>query len=446
MSTRSLGCAFLLLALACDAARDSRPPDLLLITLDTLRADHLEAYGAPPGSSPAIDRLAGRSVVFDRMVAASSRTAPSHASIFTSRFPSDHSIGYANGSTRLEGAETLASLLASAGYETAAFVSNSMLKRRIGLDHGFDHYDDSLPDAEANRPVFERIAEKTVEVARSWLSRPRTRPRFVWVHFNDPHGPYTPPPAYLPPASPAAGPALPALSTDRGLGGIPAYQVIGDERRPSAYRERYAGEIRYVDAAVGLLIEAFRATAGRGGIVALTADHGEALGEEGIHFSHGFGTAPHLAHVPFILFSEAQEPRRVAGLAHHVDILPTLLGALKLRPPEGLSGIDLVAASRRLGALPATRTLFVDVGEEVSAYRGDRFVRARFGPTVGSVEAGSRVAYRWESTQDWVPIEPDPALVDQVDAYARERAPFMAAPPIDAEDAARLRALGYVVP
>ena len=440
--------AAVILVLGCDGSSRPDRPDLLLITVDTLRADHLGAYGAQAGSSPELDRLAERSVVFERMLAASSRTAPSHASIFSARFARAHSVGFANGSTRLADGATLASRLAAAGYETAAFVSNSMLKRRIGLDQGFAHYDDALPDSEANRPVFERVAPKTTARAIEWLEGPRTRPRFLWVHYNDPHGPYTPPPELVK-AAPSRTPesALPALAIDRGLGGIPAYQVIGGERKPSQYSARYAGEIRFLDASIGRLLETFLATAtGAGAVVAVTADHGEALGEEGVYFSHGFGTAPNLAHVPFLLFADGLAPRRVAGLVHHVDILPTLLEAAGLPIPEGLDGITLLEIAHGAGRPPADRALFVDVGEEVSVYRDEIFVRARFGPALGVVAAGSRMAYHWLSDESWPASERLPGLERLVDDYAGKRVPLLPAPPLDGEDAERLRALGYAVP
>ena len=174
-----LAALFLAAAAGCGPPPDA--PNVLLVTIDTLRPDHLGAYGFPGESSPNLDALAARGVVFERAIAASARTAPSHASLFTSRWVRDHSIGYHNGSTRLGDEVTLAALLSEAGYDTAAFVGNSMLRRRVGLDRGFAVYDDTLPDAERNRPVFERVAAKTTPRALEWLARPRRRPFFLWV-------------------------------------------------------------------------------------------------------------------------------------------------------------------------------------------------------------------------------------------------------------------------
>jgi arylsulfatase len=137
--------ASVLSALALDACGPPSP-NLLLVTVETLRADRLGTYGYSGESSLTFDALAGRSVIFERAIAGGSRTAPAHATLFTSRWVKDHSIGYRNGSTRLGDEPTLASLLAEAGWDTAAFVGNTMLRRRVGLDRGFEVFDDELPD------------------------------------------------------------------------------------------------------------------------------------------------------------------------------------------------------------------------------------------------------------------------------------------------------------
>ena len=139
----TLGCA--------EPARDGARPNLLLVTVDTLRADHLSSYGFPLETSPRIDAFAADAVVFERAIAGSSATVPSHASILASRYTRGHSVGYGNGESRLEDVETLAAVFREAGYATGAFVSNFLLQRRIGLDRGFDVYDDDLPSAELNQ-------------------------------------------------------------------------------------------------------------------------------------------------------------------------------------------------------------------------------------------------------------------------------------------------------
>jgi arylsulfatase len=432
-------------------AATAAPPraSVLLLTIDTLRADHLGSYGHPEPISPEIDALARRGVVFERAVAASSRTAPSHASILTSRFVRDHAIGSVNGATRLEHEPTLATLLSARGYATAAFVSNTVLQRHTGLDRGFDLYDDQLTEREDNRgEIFERRAPDTAERALAWLAGAKP-PWLAWVHFNDPHGPYDAPAPHTRhpqlsgfvrgPARDRPEKALPVLDEQSGRGGIPAYQVQGELRMPREYRARYAAEIRFTDAQVGRLLAGAERAAGSGGlIVLLTSDHGESLGEEGVYFAHGNGTAPDLAHVPFILVAPGLAPGRESGLVHHVDVLPTLLERLGLEPPPGSAGLALARARR--DPLPS-RSLYTDVGHEVSAYRDDRFERLRVDPY-----RRESLTYRWSVDAGWQPTGADAALQRDLASYAERSAPLSRITMPDAAERQRLRALGYVPP
>jgi arylsulfatase len=445
---------FLILSLVgcrAEEARDDGRPSILLVTLDTLRADHLGAYGYPEPVSPSFDALAKRGVLFERAVAASSRTAPSHATIMTSRFVRDHSIGHRNGATRLTNAQTLAATLAEAGWQTAAFVSNTMLQRRIGLGHGFGVFDDALPDRERLRPVFERRASKTAERAVAWLEE-MTQPYFLWVQFNDPHGPYTPPQRHQQfsgsptGAVPAGEGALPALAQQRGWHGIPAYQVLGKLRLPQDYRALYAAEISYADEALGSLVRSAERAAGRGGLVILvTADHGEALGEEGFYFSHGHATTPDLTHVPFLLVAPGLSPGRTSELVHHVDVMPTLLERVGIEPPAASAGVPLGRHWQSGAALP-DRVVFADVGAEVSAYRGDQFQRMRLDGDLGDTPEGSDETYHWVPGNEWTRAEAQPSTRSQLKAYlARESRLSFAEEPGN-EDQERLRALGYLEP
>ena len=444
-----------LLTLLC-GCQDAVRPSILLVTVDTLRADHVGAYGFEANTTPNLDALAGEGVVFERALAASSRTAPSHATMMTSRWVRNHSIGPINGGTRLAHDEpTLASRLHDAGWNTAAFVSNFMLGRRVGLDTGFGIYDDELRSAELNRPrVKERSAEDTTELALRWLGPgERDQPFFLWVHYNDPHGPYVPPPphdAISLPTSPDA-PAettLPVLDQQLGLRGIPAYQKLGELSDPSEYHRRYAGEIQYFDASFGrLLAAAESAAAPRPLIVLLTSDHGESLGEQEIYFSHGHGTTPELAHVPFVLRAPGLAPERRRGLVHHVDILPTLLDLAGLPVPDEASGLPLGSLLAGEAELP-TRTVFVDVGTQVSAYRGDRLLRAHVGKRMGNVETGSWDSFRWLAGDDThlQPEPPAPELRAEIMRYLQDRAPMLSAGGLSPEKKAMLRALGYLPP
>lgn len=458
---RGLALAILLampLVSACDNSEPAPPPPLvppnvLLITLDTVRPDFLGAYGATSGASPHLDSLAAEGVVFERAIAASPRTVPSHASIMTSLFVRDHSVGWVNGSTRLDGEPTLAEQFVDAGYETAAIVGNMQLRHLVGLDAGFDRYDDDMDSREANRPQFrERRADGTTRRALDWLERRGDAPWFLWLHYQDAHGPYTPPAEHLEAVDlvdPAEAP-LPLLKQNRGEGGVPAYQAVPGDQRPSAYADRYAAEIHFLDDGIGQVLEEVDQLAGDT-VILVTADHGESIGEEGWWFSHGFRTTPDQIHVPFILRAPGVSPGRRSELVHHVDVAPTLLELAGLDALPQAKGLDVSKGSR---GLERAGWLFADVGFETSAYRDDVFVRVTDSePTKGNEEIETSTWSRWKSTGEWTEIE---ALVDSaeeaeahpVSAY-RASTPEMAevAVPSPAEYRERLRqlrALGYV--
>jgi len=371
----------------------------------------------------------------------------------TSRYVRDHSIGNRNGSTRLEGEQTLARILSAAGYDTAAFVSNTMLQPRIGLDGGFDVFDDELPDREYTRPVFERRAFRTTDRAIGWLHRAKA-PYFLWVQYNDPHGPYTPPRHYrrfsgvAHGSAPPREDALPALDQQRGWRGIPAYQVLGELRLPRQYRALYAAEIRYVDEALGSLLRSAEKASGQDGLVVLvTADHGESLGEEGFYFSHGHATTPDLVHVPLLLVAPDLPPGRLRELVHHVDVMPTLLELAGIEPPAQSSGIPLGHHWRSGTAFP-DRVVFVfaDVGAEVSAYRADRFQRIRLDGDLGETREGIRKTYRWDASDSWTETPNDGVTRSRMDDYLARAFRLSQAAQPGGEDEERLRALGYLEP
>ena len=284
---------------------------ILLITIDTLRADAVGAYGGTRAPTPWMDRLAAAGVRFDRARAHNVVTLPSHANILSGRYPFDHGVRDNAGFRMPADVATLATALKVQGYRTGAFVSAFPVDSRFGLDRGFDVYEDSFVDATA-RPTFleqERPGSDTVALARRWLDEDRSRPSFCWVHLYEPHAPYTPPEPF---ASRFA-------------------------------REPYLGEVAAVDAALAPLLEPILA-AGREGrtLVVLTSDHGEALGDHG-EATHGIFAYEPVLRVPLILYQpRLVEPAVVASPAGHVDILPTVLDALALPVPEQLPGRSLL--------------------------------------------------------------------------------------------------------
>ena len=291
------------------AVHRERGLSVLLVTIDTLRADALGGYGRAGGETPWIDRLASSGVLFDFAHAHNVVTLPSHASILSGRYPFDHGVRENSGFRFPPGMETLATLLRGHGYRTGAFVSAFPLDSRFGLDHGFEVYDDRLGDADARSDfrMQERAGTKTVAAARAWL-RATPGPTFCWVHLYEPHAPYQPP-----------------------------FEWRG--RMPTAYD----GEVTAADAALAPLLEPLLAR-GRDSdtLVVLTSDHGEGLGDHG-EATHGVFAYESTLRVPLVFHNPRLfAPRLVASSARHVDLVPTILDALALPVPEGLPGRSLL--------------------------------------------------------------------------------------------------------
>jgi arylsulfatase A-like enzyme len=432
-----------LVALGCGEAAPAPRPDVLLVVVDTLRADRLGAYGFPLPTSPNLDRFAADAVVFERAIAASASTVPSHASLMTSRFVREHSVGWVNGTTRLEGVVTLAERFRTAGWATGAFVSNFVLRRASGLDAGFDVYDDAFSAAERNRPgFFERVAPDTTARAKAWLGARGDEPVFLFVHYQDPHGPYLPPAewtgAFTALETEDAAP-LPVLAGDDDAGGIPRYQALPGLDRLGQYARRYAGEIAYFDASFAQLLAALEAR-GRPNVVLVTADHGESFGEGGFYLNHGHATTPDQAHVPLLVRAPGLAAGRRPDPVHHVDVAPTLLALAGLPVPAEARGLALGPFLERGEPLPE-RLLFSDVGTEVTAYGEGRLLRARRRGAFGPFAYTQR---RWDAGEgETIPMRPDD--LEALDAYlASSEPPVPISEALSESDRARLRALGYL--
>ena len=429
---------------------------MVLIVVDTLRADHLGSYGFPYRSSPNVDALAAEGVVFDQAIAASSRTAPSHASIMTSRFPRENTIGFENGTTALEGLQTLAELLRDAGYDTGAFIGNMLLHSRSGLNRGFDVYDDDLSVQEKNRSdIFERHAQQTAERALTWVDERAAAPFFLWLHLQDPHGPYTPPPQFADVIDIESDPEEAELEVVEGIygqGGIPEYQYFDGSHRLSEYQERYANEILYADYWIGEVVKAIEQKSGeRDTIVLLTADHGEAMGESGRHFVHGLTCTPEVARIPMIVRAKGLTPGRRSELVHHVDIMPTLLDLAGLPVPEDVRGQSLGPVIRGEVKL-AERLVYCDVGNEIGVYRQDRTFYRVLGKRAleRATPKGQRrreplwVRYKWNRDETWTLLDDQVSDQNEIRSYYLNATTPARAPLLDDQEIDRLRALGYV--
>jgi len=310
------------------------PIDVLLITLDTVRADRLGCYGHPRPTSPRLDRLAADAVRFDRAMAQASLTPVSHASILTGLRPPNHGLRvlYAASGFRLaEEIPTLASVLGERGYDTAAFLSAFPVSEFFGLDRGFATVDNGLahPPGEALAPqrdgvwgfeprANQRRADATTDRALDWLAAAGD-PFFLWVHYWDPHDPWVLPPAeWIERFDP--GPA-----------------AAEDERR----RALYDAEIAFTDAQIGRLLdelerdERFANTA-----IVVISDHGEGLGDHG-HWHHRILYQEQIRIPLIVRLPDGPRGTVVPGIVRSTDIYPTLLAAVGIEPPGRVDGLDL---------------------------------------------------------------------------------------------------------
>jgi len=368
------------------SAPPALPPSLVLVTVDTLRADHLGLYGYGRDTSPRLDAFAREARVFTRCYSQSATTGASHATIFTSLPPTRHGV-FANRHRFPVQLPSLMSALRARGYDTAGFVSSVTLNRKTGLDRAFDHFDDAVTTREVTRRARgERPAADTLAAAADYLAgRSRARPSFVWIHLIDPHGPYQAPEdpdRYVADRGPAA-PLLRIGGADWVFGEIPAYQALEGRRDPAFYVARYDAEIHYADAHLGAFFDRLRALGLLDrSVVALTADHGETLDDPGHkrYFAHGAITYEEVVRVPLVVREPGGGTRLRAVAADRpvalVDLAPTLLDLLGQPVPSAFEGRDLLHTPPvedeplfSLGAFGSDR-LEKEIGTQFSVRRG----------------------------------------------------------------------------
>ncbi|MBA3638346.1 MAG: sulfatase-like hydrolase/transferase, partial [Acidobacteriota bacterium] len=306
------------------SAKPASPPasqtarNFILITVDTLRADRVGAYGDRAARTPAMDGLASRGTRFANAFAAAPITLPSHATMLTGRYPPGH--GARHNGMRVDAAvPTIAEVLSKQGFATAAFVGAFPLDRRFGLDRGFAAYGDQMPRTSDGRPSNERAGSAVVDEALAWLASHRTERFFLWVHLFEPHAPY------------------------------------GDARRGGATAVRYGEEITEADRQIGRLIDSL-GEAAASTLIAVTSDHGEAFGEHG-EIAHSIFVYDTTLRVPWILAGPGVEPRAIDAPVSLVDLAPTAMALLGAGHFDA-DGITLDAALR--GATIPDRTLYAE--------------------------------------------------------------------------------------
>lgn len=306
--------------------KSDRKSDLnvLLITVDTLRADYLGCYGNERVKTPALDGLAKNGIKFDSAFAHNVITLPSHVNILTGTYPIFHGVRENIGFRVKDETLTLAEILKKNGYKTGAFIGAFPLDSRFGLDKGFDVYDDNYGDSNAlnDFSFAERKAEDVIRAAISWTdflyqneklnsTQASGQRWFCWVHIFDPHAPYNPPQEFK-------------------------------DRHPE---NLYSGEVEYTDTSIGLLIEYLKKSGyEKDTLIVITSDHGESLGEHGER-THGIFAYNSTLHIPLIFYNPSvfREARSISKMVRHIDIVPTILDLLDIRIPDEIQGSSLVS-------------------------------------------------------------------------------------------------------
>lgn len=391
--------------------------NVVLISIDTLRADHLGAYGFRPSVSPGLDALARESVLFENAYTPVPLTLPSHTSLFTGLYPNRHGI-HDNGETLPPSVHTVAESFTAGGYETAAFIGSFILDRRFGLSRGFGEYAGSfdLRKHAGDDPGAVQIRGDRVESeAEDWMKKPHARPFFLFLHFYDLHGPFL---------------------------------------MPSAWREHYLsdpydGELAFVDTLIGRFRTSLDA-AGLAGktLLVVTADHGEGLGDHGEN-NHGFFVYHSTTHIPLIIrFPDGRAAgKKIEQVVRLIDVAPTVLSATGLPPMRNADGVSLLAAIDSGGKLDLSA-----YSETVYPYRHFHStpLMAWTTPDYSFIQAPRQELYstRADSAQTRNIATENPQLAaafrEKVRPFAEGLRNFIMSPPASPETLARLRSLGYL--
>jgi arylsulfatase A-like enzyme/tetratricopeptide (TPR) repeat protein len=410
-------------------ASDAAARSIILVTVDTLRADRLGAYGSAKGLTPALDRFARGAARFTAAVTQVPLTLPAHATILTGLHPAKHGVRSNDGFRLRAGVPTLADALRTRGYATGAFIGGYPLQASFGLARGFDRYDDDFLRAAG---AVERPADAVVGAAASWIDQHRSQPLFAWLHLFDPHSPYTPPAPFAPARSDAPADAL------------------------------YDGEVAYTDAALGRLFDRLQ----RSGLfsraaILIVADHGESLGEHGER-THGTFLYDATVRVPLLVkLPDAASPRTVTVPVEVADLAPTIaaMAGASLGAVDGQSLLPLLHpnAAAALGT-PGSAARDAAAGDpDRPAYAESYYQNVLLGWSPLRAVRTSRWKFIEAPRPELYDLEADPGeqrnRVDDRAALAAGLQRTLPSPGGDAaarapaptgESAERLRSLGYV--
>jgi len=444
----------LALALALSACGTARDSDVVLITVDTLRPDHLGIYGYPRATSPNIDRFFADASVYERAYSTTASTGPSVVSLLAGSLPHEHRVRLLY--QLVPDDVSLVVDLLPENYQKAAFVSNIVLTdEALGIADRFDHYDDYVDQRESLRPIWERSAGRTTDTVLAWLreGRDHSRPLFLWVHYIDPHGPYRAPPTWKRTFShsrqkvPIERRRLTSYMNDYGY---------DDAWR---YVDHYDEEIAYTDAQVGRLLDGYGPRI-EDSLVIFTADHGETMIEHDRWFTHGYHVVEPIVRVPLLVRGPGVPARRVSEPVHGTDVAPTVLRFTGADAPAPMPPVDL----RTGEGLDPERPIFVEATSQLHQWRavvqGDekwllqvrgpkRRVKKQHGERL-SREGRAAGPVPWDDSApaaekllDLVESDPDPSGVPRKYLHGLQLKAPKVDPRADAQMLEKLRSLGY---
>ncbi len=427
-----LGC--LSLILAAGACTSDPRPSVLIVTIDTLRADHTSAYGYGLPTTPELERIAADGVLFEKAYSMTSTTGPSHAALLTGRYP--RALGVLkNGHVVAEEERLLPEVFADAGYDTAGFVSSYPLREKFGFAQGFAHWDEHFTIEESSHGSANykrgrnRIAEFTAGRFMQWSARRAEKPWFSWVHFVDPHSPYQAPEPFK-----ARWP-----------------------KGTKSWVKKYDGEVHYVDGWLGRLYDHARAHAGPGGLLFIvTADHGEGLGDHQ-WMGHGVNLYEEAVRIPMVAVWEGhlEAGLRVSEPVSLIDVAPTVLDEVGLGAPDGIHGGGLFGDHRVVDRMIVLqRRAYSSKKDQGVDVRGDLMGVVRW-PEKLLMNEGADVEDEELYDLDHDPREQNDisvrrrpevqALRGHLETWTRATPePGREQAPLSEEDKRELRALGYV--
>jgi choline-sulfatase len=396
--------------------------NLLLVSIDTLRADHLGCYGYAAAITPRLDGLASRGLRFAQATTVVPLTLPAHSSLLTGTFPAWHGVRDNGGFYLGDEQTTLAELLKEKGYRTGGFVGSFVLDRRWGIAQGFDRYFDEFDlkkfDQAPSMDVIQRPGAEVVDHALAWLGEDLDKPFFAWVHLYDPHAPYEAPEPYR-------------------------------SRFPATAAGAYDAEIAATDAQVGRLLDALDAD-GRlpETLVVVVGDHGEMLGEHGEQ-THGYFIYDAAVHIPLIVAGPGLAAKEIRDQVRIVDVMPTALDLLGTAAPKAVQGVSLLPLLRgeRLGLVGHSESWYPRYHygwSELQSLQDGRFKYIRAPrPELYDLDTDRHEQKDLAKEESAKTGTFDRALSDLLARTASAAAP-KGPQTIDAETEERLTALGYV--